>query len=241
MTPAEVRSAVIVGYGKMGRAVESLALQSGWSIAGTLDSDWLSDTNASREVLARASVAVEFSEPAQAVHNILAIVQAGCPVVVGTTGWYHRLDEVSAAVMRAGGKMLWSPNFSVGAQILMTLARTAGELARSAGVFDAHIVETHHAAKKDMPSGTAIKLGESAEYGMQQRVPITSVRVGHEPGKHELIFDAPFEQVKLVHTARDRRVFAAGALLAADWLCKQPKSAGVFTMRDILQVEGTER
>jgi 4-hydroxy-tetrahydrodipicolinate reductase len=232
MTISSQRSLVIVGHGKMGRAIEQLARAGGWNVLATLDKGWHEDSGA-REALAKAGVAVEFSEPAQAVTNIRAIVDAGCPVVVGTTGWYEHLDEVTGFVRAAGGALLWSPNYSMGAQILISLARTAGLLIKQAGIFDSHLLETHHVEKKDIPSGTAISIASTLESTLGRHVPITSVRSGHEPGTHELIFDASFEQIRLSHHARDRRVFAAGALLAADWL--RMRGAGVFTMQDVLQ------
>jgi len=207
------KTLAIVGHGRMGRAVEHLALESGWRIAAILDENW--HTENARSALNGASVAVEFTAPDCAPDNIRAIVQAGCPIVVGTTGWYSQLNELAEFVQLVRGSMLWSPNFSVGAQILVSLARTAGELLRKASAFDAHLVETHHSAKKDKPSGTAIAIGAAAESTLGRSIPITSVRTGHEPGTHELIFDAQFEQIRMVHRARDRRVFAAGALLAA--------------------------
>ncbi len=233
------RKLAIVGHGKMGRAVEQLAVDAGWTITAVLDENW--NASDARGALQGASVAVEFTEPHSAPDNIRAIVGAGCPIVVGTTGWHGEIEDVSAFVRHARGTMLWSPNFSVGAQILMSLARNAGALIKKggAGAFDAHLVETHHAAKKDKPSGTAIAIGSAAEATLGRAIPITSVRTGHEPGTHELIFDALFEQIRIVHRARDRRVFAAGALIAADWLLT--KGSGVFTMQDLLgsSEEGT--
>jgi 4-hydroxy-tetrahydrodipicolinate reductase len=129
--------------------------------------------------------------------------------------------------------MLWSPNFSLGVNVLLEMARHAGTLMRHLDGFDAHIVETHHAAKKDAPSGTAIALGKAASDGLDRPVPITSIRTGSVPGTHELIFDARFEQLSLNHVARDRLVFAEGALTAAAWLIGK---TGVFTMRDVLSL-----
>jgi len=109
----------------------------------------------------------------------------------------------------------------------------AGRVMQRAPQFDAHVVETHHAAKKDAPSGTAIALERAASSALGRSIPITSVRTGHVPGTHELSFDGPFEQIRLTHTARDRRVFADGALHAAEWVRGR---RGVFTMRDVLDL-----
>ena len=128
---------------------------------------------------------------------------------------------------------LWSPNFSVGVQLFLQIAEDAARRAREVLGFDAHIVETHHTAKKDAPSGTGIAIAERVEAGLGRAVPISSVRVGSVPGTHEIILDAPFEQIRLVHEARDRRVFADGALAAARWLATARPGA-VYTMRDVL-------
>jgi 4-hydroxy-tetrahydrodipicolinate reductase len=128
--------------------------------------------------------------------------------------------------------MFWAPNFSLGVAVLSAAIEAATAALRGAPGFDVHLLETHHAAKKDRPSGTAASLGRIAERGLGREVPITSVRTGHVPGTHELVMDAPFEQLRLVHEARDRRVFADGAISAAAWLLGK---TGVFTMSDMLQ------
>jgi 4-hydroxy-tetrahydrodipicolinate reductase len=141
------------------------------------------------------------------------------------------MPAVHADVERAKGALLAAPNFSVGVAIF---DRVVAEAARLFGVvpgFDAHMIETHHNEKKDAPSGTAGALARSAEAAWGRPIPIASVRVGSVPGTHELIFDAPFEQVRLVHEARDRRVFAEGALVAARWLVGR---VGVYGMQDVL-------
>ena len=125
--------------------------------------------------------------------------------------------------------MFWAPNFSIGANALMLLAAEARRLL-SRDRFPAAIVETHHAAKRDAPSGTAIEVAKGLEPG----VPISSLRVGHVPGSHEVVFDGNYEQVRLEHVVRDRRVFAEGALTAADWLIGRH---GMFTMKDLLEAK----
>jgi 4-hydroxy-tetrahydrodipicolinate reductase len=165
------------------------------------------------------------------VSNIHATLAAGCPIVVGTTGWYAALPGVMSEIARVNGALLWAANFAIGVNIFEQLVEQAARLAAAAPGFDAHIVETHHAAKKDAPSGTALKLVQAARRGWERDVPVTSVRTGSVPGTHELLLDAPFEQIRLEHVARDRRVFAEGALLAARWLVGR---RGVFQMRDAL-------
>ena len=128
--------------------------------------------------------------------------------------------------------MVWAANYSVGVNLFFELAATAGRVMAGSS-FDVHVVETHHAAKKDAPSGTAQTLVGVLREGLGRAAPVTSVRTGHVPGTHEIVFDAPFEQVRLEHAARDRRVFADGALLAARWLVGR---RGVYTMADVLRL-----
>jgi 4-hydroxy-tetrahydrodipicolinate reductase len=222
MTP---RRLALIGRGKMGSAVRALALDAGWDVAKEIARRPTADQ------LAGVDVAIEFTAPDAAVDSIYACLAANCPVVVGTTGWYERLEEICGAVQRADGAMLWAPNFSIGANALALLATRAREVL-PADRFPAGIVETHHVAKRDAPSGTALELARTLEPG----APISSLRVGHIPGTHEVIFDGTFEQVRLEHVVRDRRVFAEGALVAAAWLVGK---RGVFTMRDV--IEGDRR
>ncbi|HEY0528715.1 MAG TPA: dihydrodipicolinate reductase C-terminal domain-containing protein [Gemmatimonadaceae bacterium] len=224
------RRLAIIGDGKMGRAVRTLAEDGGWSVVAFLgERESAGGLDANK--FGAADVAVEFTEPGSAVANAEACVRAGVPVVVGTTGWYDQLPRLTKTVEQAGGALLWSPNFSVGVNLLLKLARDAGALMKGLDAFDAHIVETHHTKKKDAPSGTAIALAKAVAEGLGHEVPATSVRTGSVPGTHELIFDAPFEQISITHVARDRRVFAEGALHAAEWLIGKK---GVFTMADVL-------
>lgn len=227
----------IIGMGKMGHAIAELAPARGWEIVARLDHQ---DTSSgiSKAALNGADVAVEFTTPEAAVANVLALVEAGCPAVVGTTGWYADLPRVAGAVAAKNGALLTAANFSLGVNIFEQIAETAARLLGRAPGFEAHLTETHHAAKKDAPSGTAITLGRTASTAYGREIPITSIRVGAVPGTHELIFDAPFEQIHLEHVARDRRVFAEGALVAAQWLIGK---RGVFTMRDVLSTPSEER
>lgn len=223
-----------VGDGKMGRAVAAVAREQGHEITALLGA--ASNANGegiSAETLAMPDVVIEFTEPASAVPNVLACVRAGIPVVVGTTGWYAQLPVLVSEVERRDGSMLWAPNFSVGVNLFIAAARRLGAVMRTAPHFDAHIVETHHAAKKDAPSGTAAALAKAVQTSLGRSPAITSVRVGSVPGTHELIFDATFEQLRFTHEARDRRVFADGAVRAAAWLVGR---RGVFTMQDVLQL-----
>jgi 4-hydroxy-tetrahydrodipicolinate reductase len=225
----------IIGDGKMGRAIADLSRERGWAITTMLGAADNQDASAvTRDRLGNADVVIEFTEPEAAPANIIAAAHAGYPVVTGTTGWATRLDEVSSAVTAANGALVHAPNFSIGVNLFLALAAATGRIMRSAPEFDAHIVETHHAAKKDAPSGTAIALERAASRELGRSIPTTSVRTGHVPGTHELSFDGAFEQIRLTHTARDRRVFADGALRAAAWVRGR---RGIFTMRDVLDLE----
>ena len=216
----------LIGYGKMGRAIRGLAVERGWTVTGVVERD-----KGGMSALAGADVAIEFTRPDAAVANIRAALEAGTPIVVGTTGWYDELSEVAADVAAARGALLWAPNFSLGALVLRHIVQDAARRLREVPGMDAHLVETHHAEKRDAPSGTAIALADAVKAALGRAMPITSIRVGSVPGTHEVLFDAPFEQIRLEHTVRDRRVFAAGALHAAEWLMGKQ---GVFTLDDVL-------
>ena len=235
MTAIPARPALrlaIIGHGKMGRAIELLAPERGFTVAAVLEHG----TPITKESLAGADVAVEFTEPAAAPANVRACLAAGCPVVTGTTGWYDQLPQLTEETWVARGALLWAANFSVGVHLFTRIVAEAARLVAGAKGFDAHIVETHHAAKKDAPSGTAGLIERAARGPLGKPVPITSVRVGHVPGTHEVVLDAAFEQITLAHVARDRRVFADGALVAARWLAGR---TGVFTMDDVLGTGGS--
>jgi 4-hydroxy-tetrahydrodipicolinate reductase len=228
------RRLAIIGDGKMGSAVRDLAIARGWTVTCVIgERESAGGAGISAAAIGAADVAVEFTQPDAAVSNILATLRAGVPVVAGTTGWYDHLGDVTRVANETGTPLLWSPNFSLGVNVMLELARQAGALMRDLTDFDAHIVETHHTRKKDAPSGTAIAIAKAASDGLDRPIPTTSVRVGAVPGTHELIFDAAFEQLTLTHVARDRRVFAEGALTAAEWLIGK---RGVFTMRDVLSL-----
>jgi 4-hydroxy-tetrahydrodipicolinate reductase len=229
------RRIAIVGMGKMGHAIAELAPSRGWEVVARLDAP---DTKQgiTKAMLGNADVAVEFTTPEAAPDNIRAIAAAGCPVVVGTTGWYDAMSSVVAEVERRGGAMLPATNFSLGVNIFEQIVAHAAKLLAGVSGFEAHLTETHHSAKKDAPSGTAATLGRAASKEYGREIPITSIRVGSVPGTHEVVFDAPFEQIHLEHIARDRRVFAEGALVAAAWLIGK---RGIFTMRDVLTTTGT--
>lgn len=221
----------VVGTGRMGRLVAELAGDRGWTVTALIGrADNPEGAGITRDRLAGAEVAVEFTTAGAAPHNVRALARAGCPVVCGTTGWQAEFDGVVRDVTSAGGALLWAPNFALGMQVFWRVAEAAAERAASLPGFDAHIVETHHAAKRDAPSGTARELQRRVAARLGREVAVTSLRLGSVPGTHELVFDGAFEQIRVVHEARDRRVFAEGALAAAQWIIGR---TGVFGMHDV--------
>lgn len=231
------RRLALIGLGKMGRAVAQLAPERGWDVVATIGGAENRDARAvTPTFLAGADVAIEFTTPNAAPANVRAAVGAGCPIVVGTTGWHDQLPSIAQLVASRNGALLTAANFSLGVNAFEQIVALASRLLAGVGGFDVHLVETHHAAKKDAPSGTAIMLRRAAAPAWAHEIPVTSIRTGSVPGTHELLFDAPFETVTLTHAARDRRVFAEGALVAAAWLVGR---RGVFTMQDVLASPAT--
>jgi 4-hydroxy-tetrahydrodipicolinate reductase len=223
----------LVGYGRMGRTIAALAAARGHEIALAVDE---AENPAGRalapERLRGIEAALEFTTPASAPTNLVRLAEAGVPTVCGTTGWDGELARVVGVIRERHAALVHATNFSVGVHLFL---RTARELARRFAAhpeFDAFILEEHHAGKLDAPSGTALTLQTTAAGAdPARRFPITSVRAGSIPGNHTLTYDGPHESVALAHTARSREGFAAGALLAAEWL---PGHSGVFTFEDVL-------
>ena len=218
----------IIGYGKMGHAIEELAQQRGHSVACTVD------VGGRWPVAGEADVAIEFSTPATAVDNIRHCWQLGLPVVCGTTGWYDRYEEVRAACLRQGGRLLTATNFSLGMNIMFMVNEYLAGLMNK-DIYRVGIAEKHHVHKLDAPSGTAITLQQQiVEHGHRtaEEVPITSYREGEVPGTHTVMYDSAIDSIYLTHEAHSRVGLAQGAVIAADWLAKA--RPGVYTMRDIL-------
>ena len=222
----------ILGRGKMGAAIAALAAEHECTVVAHLGRAETQDGITTKE-LNGADVVVEFTAPAEAGRLVGNCIKLGVPVVSGTTGWDAERAKVEAAAHASRAAFLWAPNFSVGVHLFGGVVANAARGLANAGGFDARIVETHHTEKKDAPSGTAKMLAGLIEQATGRAPAITSVRTPGVPGTHEVIFDAPFEQVRLVHEALDRQVFAVGALKAAVWLA-QGKRTGVFTMDDLL-------
>lgn len=222
----------VIGDGKMGKAVAGLAAEHGFEVVALLGEADVGRDGLTAPLLRDAQVAIEFTVPMSAAANVRGCLAAGCPVVSGTTGWDREREAVEAEVRAGNGALLWAPNFSIGVHVFARIVEQASRVIAQANAgFDVQQIETHHKAKLDAPSGTARLLAERAAKQFGREIPTTSVRTGSVPGTHEIVFDAPFEQIRLEHVARDRRVFAAGALTAARWLVGKH---GVFTLDHLL-------
>jgi 4-hydroxy-tetrahydrodipicolinate reductase len=223
----------IVGNGRMGKAIAALAEDQGHTIHTVITSDENPRGRAlSSTRLSGSDVAMEFTSPGAAPDNLEKLLELGIPTVTGTTGWYDALPRVAACTRKHGGALLHSANFSVGVHLFLKTARELARLMKHRAEFTASINEEHHSAKRDIPSGTALMLqGQLADFDPTRTFPISSVREGSVPGTHTLSYDGPHEKIILRHIAQDRATFAAGALLAAEWL---PGKTGVFTFEDIL-------
>ncbi len=236
----------LVGYGKMGRAVENVAMERGHEVVARIDPT-LDIHNIRAETLGGADVAIEFTVPAAAVDNITALAAAGVDAVVGTTGWHQRLDEATDAVAGAGTGLVHASNFSLGVSLFLRLARAAARMADALGEYDLHIREAHHRQKIDHPSGTAITLAdilieevarkESWSATLPDGAPhpqvlyVASERVGDTAGSHVVGLEGPDDRIELRHEARTRAGFARGAVTAAEWIRGR---SGVFTLDDML-------
>jgi 4-hydroxy-tetrahydrodipicolinate reductase len=222
---------LIVGHGRMGQLVESVAPAHGATIAGVVDEANVA-TLADRDRWRDVDVVAEFSHADAFLANLPAMTALGASLVVGTTGWQAKADEVRAAIERAGIGAVVAANFSVGANLLDAMAETAGRLFEPHADYGAFIHESHHAAKRDAPSGTALAIRGALERGgLTRPIDVSSTRAGFIPGIHTLGFDGPSETVTLSHTVRDRATFAHGALVAARWVRGRK---GWFTMQHVL-------
>jgi 4-hydroxy-tetrahydrodipicolinate reductase len=216
---------LIVGYGKMGRMVEELAVSEGIEIAGRVDQG--------RDEWADADVAVDFSTADALLNNFTQYVRRRLPVVIGTTGWNVHLEQLRSDAERAGIGVVSSANFSIGVNIFERVVAEAARMMAAQPQFGAWVHEIHHVAKRDAPSGTALLLRDAMiAAGFNRTVDMSSARAGTIPGTHTVGFDSASDTIELIHRARDRRGFAAGALLAARWIQGR---TGWFNMQDVLR------
>jgi 4-hydroxy-tetrahydrodipicolinate reductase len=226
---------LLVGHGKMGQLVGTLAPQYDCEVAGVIDpASPLHGGGPGDDRWAGADVAIDFSTPDSVVANARALAARGISLVIGTTGWSQHEPILRQAVADAGVGIVVAPNFSTGAVLFEALVAQAAGLFAPQADFAAFIHEAHHAAKKDAPSGTALALKRAMEQaGFPRSIDVSATRAGFIPGTHTIGFDGPAETITLTHTARDRTAFARGALAAARWVHGK---RGWFTMRDVLGI-----
>ena len=216
---------LLIGHGKMGQLVESLAPDEGFEVVGAVDENTTTDWPA-------ADVAIDFSIAAAVPGTVARLAGQRTPIVIGTTGWQEHEKAVRDLVAAAGIGVVAAPNFAIGVNVFLAVAERLGALMAAQPSFGAWIHELHHAAKRDAPSGTALAMEQRLRrQGYAAEVPIASTRTGSIPGTHTLGFDAVSETITLTHQARDRAAFARGALLAARWLQGRQ---GWFSMTDVL-------
>lgn len=230
----------LLGYGKMGKAIEALLSEYGHTCAGKFNSE----NPATVEALSEADVAIEFSSPEQCSKNIALCFEANLPVVVGTTAWYDRYDEV-VSKMNSSNALLAATNFSIGVQITFHLNKELARVMSKFPEYTASIEEIHHTAKLDKPSGTAITLAEGIlensnsltnwklDSENENELRINALRLPDVPGTHTIRYTSEIDTIELKHEAHNRKGFAAGAIRAAEFLHGK---SGVYTMKDVLNL-----
>lgn len=232
----------IIGYGRMGKTIEKLAIDKGHEIALKIDIDNQDDLNA--ENLKEIDVAIEFTTPATAFDNVSRCIYAGVPVISGTTGWQDKFVEAKTLCYDRSGAMLVSSNFSIGVNLFFALNKKLAEMMQPYEEYKLQVTETHHTKKLDAPSGTAITLAEgimSANEGKTKwvnkasedkaTVPIISIREPDVPGTHVINYKSEIDSIEIKHEAYSRIGFASGAVLAAEWIIEK---VGVYEMKDVL-------
>jgi 4-hydroxy-tetrahydrodipicolinate reductase len=217
----------LLGYGKMGRMVEEAAQRESVEVVCVID-----PIAGSRGKLSDADVCVDFSEPGVVIENIKTACATGVAMVVGTTGWYDKLDEARRLVEPSGIGFVYGSNFSVGVNLMFKITKYAAELFSRFPSHDPFIEEAHHKFKKDAPSGTALSLRRIVEDQYKADVPTASTRAGYFPGWHTVGFDSEADTLKLTHTARSRAGFAEGALIAAKWIAGRK---GFYEFSEIIE------
>jgi 4-hydroxy-tetrahydrodipicolinate reductase len=219
---------LIVGYGRMGRLVDELAAGHGMEVVGRIGSGDVGPG----AVWPDADVAIDFSTSSAVPATVARLAARGTDLVIGTTGWQDREAAVREAVALEPIGVVAAPNFALGVNIFLAIAARAAELLAGRPEFGAWIHELHHRAKRDAPSGTAIAIREAMESaGYTAAIDVASTRAGSIPGTHTVGFDSAADTITITHTARDRSVFARGALEAARWVHGR---RGWFSMRDVL-------
>lgn len=228
----------LLGYGKMGKTIESLANAKGHDIVYKKGGDFEAGN------LSDADAAIEFSVPEAAVHNIKSCFEYHIPVVCGTTGWLAEYDRIVNICKERNGSFLYASNFSVGVNLFFGLNAYAAKLMAPWDDYEVAITEIHHTEKKDAPSGTAISIAEgivahsdkqgwTLKNASDTQIKIEALREGDVKGTHIVTYASSIDTIELKHEAHTREGFAKGAILAAEWL--QDKK-GIFTMKDVLGI-----
>ncbi|MFT3824268.1 MAG: 4-hydroxy-tetrahydrodipicolinate reductase [Chitinophagaceae bacterium] len=234
----------LIGYGKMGMAIEKIAIERGHEIVLKISIENLEDNTI--ENVKKADVAIEFTGPESAFENITRCFDAGVPVVSGSTGWLSRYEEAKAYCLAHNGALLYASNFSIGVNIFFALNKRLAELMAPHNSYEVSMKEVHHTQKKDAPSGTAITLAEqiladrpqkqkwvNAETASPTELSIISERIDPAPGTHIISYTSPIDDIVITHTAHNRQGFASGAVLAAEFLHNKK---GIYSMSDVLGI-----
>ena len=235
----------LIGYGKMGKEIEQLALEAGHQITLIIDNE--KDWEEKGGDLAKADVAIDFSMPKTASSNIEKCFASNVPIVVGTTGWYSNLDKITEICKKENQSLFYATNFSLGVNIFSAINKKLAEIMNRFPDYDLSLSETHHTQKLDAPSGTAISLAEGILSKVERKthwelmeenqvapsnaLAIKAYRIKKVPGTHEITYQSDVDQIKIIHEAKSRKGFAKGALLAAEWVFDKK---GVFSMNDLL-------
>ncbi len=232
----------LIGYGKMGKAIERIALQRGHEVVLKIDLDNAGDLTAAN--LKKADVAIEFTGPHSAYANVMKCLEAGIPLVCGSTGWLDKLEEATDYCKKNNGCFLYTSNFSVGVNIFFEVNKQLAVLMNPHAEYSIRMEETHHTQKKDAPSGTAVTLAQQIMERISrvkkwvghdsknpEELPIVSKRIDPAPGTHSVSYISDIDTIDIIHTAHSREGFASGAVLAAEFV-KGKK--GIFGMKEVL-------
>ncbi len=232
----------IIGYGKMGKEIEKVALERGHEIVLKISSDNKNDFTFDN--LKQVDVAIEFTNPDLAVNNINVCLDSNTPVVVGTTGWYNHFDLVRKNVVQNDGSLLHATNCSIGVNLFFKLNKSLAKMMNKHNDYEVKLEETHHTQKLDAPSGTAITLAEGivdnnndkdlwvkGDAHAHNQLSVVSHRIENVPGTHQVNYSSEIDDIEIKHTAHNRKGFAIGAVIAAEYI-KDKK--GIFTMEDVL-------
>lgn len=238
----------IIGYGKMAQEVEKVAIEKKINVTKIFtEEENYNGLAITKQSLKNVDVCIDFTTPAAVWQNIEAVVNCEKSIVVGTTGWYDKLEDVKKLVNKKNVGLLYCPNFSLGVNLLYQIINTASHIFNKFDDYDIMISEIHHKNKVDSPSGTALMLAqlilqnvkrkkeilkETAKTKIKpEQLQVTSSRVGSVVGNHTVLFDSDADTIEIMHTAKNRRGFALGSLLAAQWIIGKK---GVFTMKDVM-------